>query len=42
MLSPAALRALRPRFAAGAEALAERLAARESCCGIRDIAEAFR
>ncbi len=41
VLSPAALRALRPRFAAEAEALAERLAARELCCGIRDIAEAF-
>ena len=41
VLSPAAVRALRPRFAAAAEALAARLAAAGTCDGIRDIAEAY-
>jgi 4-methoxybenzoate monooxygenase (O-demethylating) len=41
VLSPASVRALRGKFAAAAEALAEGLAARGECCGIRDIAEAY-
>ncbi|MBV9538871.1 MAG: cytochrome P450 [Acidisphaera sp.] len=41
VLSPAALRALRPRFAREAAALAERLVASGSCDGVRDIAEAY-
>lgn len=41
VLSAAALRALRPRFAATAEALAARLVAAGRCDGIADIAEAF-
>ncbi len=41
VLSAAALRALRPRFAAAAEALADRLVGAGICDGIADIAEAF-
>ncbi|MGH7041458.1 MAG: cytochrome P450 [Acetobacteraceae bacterium] len=41
VLSPAAVRALRPRFTAAAEALAGRLAAGGTCDGITDIAEAY-
>jgi 4-methoxybenzoate monooxygenase (O-demethylating) len=41
VLSPAAVRALRPPFAAAAEALAARVAAAGTCDGIRDIAEAY-
>ena len=41
VLSPAAVRALRPRFAAAAEALAARVAEAGTCDGISDIAEAY-